>query len=256
MMVDGEIAEAFWARVKKTDTCWEWSGSFHTHGTPLLQVARKRYSALRVSLALTGKEVPPKVMVDRTCGNRSCVNPDHLLFGNENRFYSKIQKLSEKNGGCWVWTGNLNDDMYGYLYIFKDGKTTYIGAHVYAWELFIGRPVPKGVHVCHTCDHPYCVNPHHLFIGTNSDNIKDKVSKGRQPSKLKPQQVIAMREDRQQGMTYQTIADKYGVKLTTAWEACKGKMWSHLPMGQPGTETHTEAQGENTAGDGNTCQDE
>lgn len=76
--------------------------------------------------------------------------------------------------GCWEWQGNL--DRYGYG-IFKLGNKSY-KAHRYSYELYNGS-FEQSFHVLHCCDNPKCVNPEHLFLGTNQDNIQDKVNKGR-----------------------------------------------------------------------------
>ena len=76
---------------------------------------------------------------------------------------------------CWVWIGALHSQakMYGNFRIGKPQK-----AHRASWLLFNGD-IPNSFHVLHKCDNPWCVNPKHLFLGTNADNIKDKVKKGR-----------------------------------------------------------------------------
>lgn len=76
--------------------------------------------------------------------------------------------------GCWLWTGSKNGRGYGSIYL--DGKR--VGAHVASWILFKG-PIPDGMNVCHHCDNPPCINPHHEFLGSQSDNLKDAVKKGR-----------------------------------------------------------------------------
>lgn len=73
---------------------------------------------------------------------------------------------------CWVWFGLLDKSGYG---IFKTEFTA--SAHRFSYELHKGR-IPDGLHVLHTCNNPPCVNPSHLKIGTNKDNIADKIAAG------------------------------------------------------------------------------
>jgi hypothetical protein len=83
-------------------------------------------------------------------------------------------KWIAKESGCWEWQGKL--DCYGYG-VFKVGDKSY-KAHRYSYELYKDS-FDKSLHVLHRCDNPRCVNPDHLFLGTNRDNIQDKVNKGR-----------------------------------------------------------------------------
>jgi hypothetical protein len=80
--------------------------------------------------------------------------------------------------GCWMWTGGGESNGYGRISI--NGKR--VKAHQAAWILFKG-PIPKGMCICHKCDTPGCVNPGHLFLGTMTDNMRDKINKGRQSSR-------------------------------------------------------------------------
>ena len=75
--------------------------------------------------------------------------------------------------GCWLWTGSIAGTGYG---DFRMGR--HYLAHRAAYEAFVG-PIPKGMHVLHKCDVRSCVNPNHLFVGTNQENIIDSVRKGR-----------------------------------------------------------------------------
>ena len=86
------------------------------------------------------------------------------------RFWNKV----DTSGRCWEWTGATNGVGYGRISI--EGKS--ILTHRFSYSLVYG-PVPDGMLVCHHCDNPGCVKPSHLFIGTQSDNLKDAFGKGR-----------------------------------------------------------------------------
>lgn len=78
-------------------------------------------------------------------------------------------------GECWEFTGSVNEDGYGT--VRHNGRM--VGAHRVAWETANGQPTPTDLQVCHHCDNPPCVNPAHLFLGTNRDNVIDRQAKGR-----------------------------------------------------------------------------
>lgn len=93
---------------------------------------------------------------------------------NIERFWNRV----DRSGDCWVWTGEVNNHGYGRFALWHDGKRSRIFAHRLSLALH-GASLRKGDVVMHHCDNPPCVNPDHLAIGTQRDNIHDCMAKGR-----------------------------------------------------------------------------
>lgn len=151
------------------------------------------------------------------------------------RFWEKVNKGPHPKG-CWLYTGFLKWDGYGWLNRHIDGKARWLTAHRYAWILTHGTP-PEGMSIMHLCDIPACCNPDHLKLGTHQDNMTDAKSKNRTSigsrsghAKLKPSQVEEIRRDfRWLVGRWKTNADvlasKYGVSVGAIHAIATGRSW-------------------------------
>ena len=145
----------------------------------------------------------------------------------KDRFEQKF--IPEPNSGCWLWMEGVDKDGYGQFH--GNGKNN--RAHRVSYELYVA-PIPSGLQVLHKCDTPNCCNPDHLFLGTNMDNVEDKVQKNRQachletsnPScKLTEDEVIGIRADTR---TQAEIAADYGIKREAVSKIKLRKRWAHI----------------------------
>lgn len=147
------------------------------------------------------------------------------------RFWSKV--AISGNTACWEWTAYRKPNGYGQ---FTLGKGQFRAASRVSFALTHGV-VPEGLVVCHTCDNPPCVNPRHLFIGTQSDNAYDCSRKGRAnrargvatPShRLTERQVRAIRSEPVTYGVKARLAREYGVSAHTIADILAGRKWRHV----------------------------
>lgn len=143
----------------------------------------------------------------------------------QDRFWSKVKKTPS----CWLWTGSTR---LGYGRVKQGGKL--LSAHRVSWELTQGQ-VPGGLCVLHRCDVRNCVNPRHLFLGTEVDNRRDCIRKGRavfrkgatHPStKLTPKTAAQIRVDYRMGYYQVEIARKFNLSQTHVSRVIRGESWT------------------------------
>lgn len=117
-----------------------------------------------------------------------------------------MAKVSKQTGGCWLWAACLNNKGYGEFAL--DGVTRGL-AHRASYVLFRGE-IASGLCVLHRCDTPACVNPDHLFLGTQAENVADMARKGRTRSSLTLEQIREIRASR--GEKARDVAARFGLK--------------------------------------------
>jgi hypothetical protein len=142
-----------------------------------------------------------------------------------NRLLAKTK--IDADTGCWNWTASKCGKGYGQFKL--DGKMRL--AHRVSYEMHTG-PIPVGMSVCHQCDNKACINPSHFFLGTNLDNVADKVAKGRQTRhKLTEADVLAIRAAN--GVSQKELAAQFGVSNGLISGIRTRKVWNWLvPIGQ------------------------
>lgn len=155
----------------------------------------------------------------------------------EDSFWAKVTKETEQpiphlKTPCWIWTGAKTKEDYGY---FRPAKTR-ARVHRFSWELHNG-PIPIKMIICHRCDRPACVNPSHLFLGTDATNAADRDNKGRQArgirsgrAKLTEDQVYEIRYLHSKGnITYIELGTLFNVTESTVRSIVLRRTWKHLP---------------------------
>ena len=179
-------------------------------------------------------ELCDNLFLHRQKGKNSLISLGKWLdYGNVRDHKAIIDSLATlPQGECWAWVAGLNIDGYG---VISECVEAYVNrqrrAHCVSWELHNG-PIPRGLRVLHKCDNRSCVNPLHLFIGTNGDNSADMVSKERQAkgervptAKLTAEQVEIIRRSDDPSTA---LGKKFGVSRHHIWSIRSNKYWRHV----------------------------
>ncbi len=154
----------------------------------------------------------------------------------DNEVKERFNRRVKKTKTCWLWTGGTFHlrGGYGKVQINKKARRT----NRVAWELHHGKPVPEGTVVRHKCDNPLCVRPEHLELGTQGDNIRDRVARGREGdrsgskngrAKLTEDDVRAIRARAAQGETFTSISKDVPVCAAIVGKIVKRLLWPNLP---------------------------
>ena len=140
----------------------------------------------------------------------------------------RLAELSvAEESGCIRFTGHLDGEGYGRIMV---SRVKYM-AHRLSYYLNNG-PIPDGYVVRHKCDNPSCINPEHLEVGTQADNIADKVSRGRQARGSGAGRAIlteeSVREIRSSPLKVSELSALYGVSVVSIRNILRRKTWQHV----------------------------
>jgi len=159
----------------------------------------------------------------------------------EMRFWNKVATAGDKQ--CWIWMGATNGK-YGILGAGGRNKSP-VYAHRVSWEIRNGK-IPNGMYVLHSCDTPDCVNPNHLFLGTQKDNMLDCVKKKRHVSgygivslgrrnsmaKLRDDQVRSLRRMRKSGCSLKYLSKRFGIAFQTVSKIARSDRYKDVQTGE------------------------
>ncbi len=152
------------------------------------------------------------------------------------RFWSRVDRTPGHGpkGDCWVWTGGRNGKRRRYGSLCVDGKSELV--HRVSFAIHFGS-IPSGMCVCHHCDNTVCVNPQHLFAGTQADNMQDCARKHRAcgpfgeengRAKLTETDVRRIRELLFAGFSMNSLGRMFGVSCPTINAIRDGICWRQV----------------------------
>jgi len=150
------------------------------------------------------------------------------------RFWQRVSISSPD--ACWDWNGPRQPHGYGLFHIASMQRN--VGTHRISYVIAHGD-IPNGMCVCHSCDNPSCVNPAHLWVGTQAQNVVDRKLKGRNGASrgesspkaiLTEVDVIEIRRRAAAGRwgIQAQLAREYGVDPMTIRDIVVGRNWKHV----------------------------
>lgn len=156
------------------------------------------------------------------------------------KFWEKVDIKSENE--CWEWRASRSKKGYGSFWLsLGNSNSKLIPAHRMAYALQYNLIIiPPDMCVLHHCDNPPCCNPNHLFLGTNNDNVQDKVRKGRMNplkgeknpcARLTEDDILSIRKSRANGETCVSIAKRYSMTSANISHIARGKGWKCVKEG-------------------------
>lgn len=160
------------------------------------------------------------------------------------RFWEKVNVQGDDD--CWEWTAASMPRGYG---VFMAGHKRRAYAHRFSWEIANTAEVPEGKSVLHSCDNPPCVNPRHLRVGTNADNVADAVERHRHvagidhhAARLTPRKVKQIVSLYREGLRPADIARRVGVDDSAVHAVLDGSTWKDVTGGKIRREGHFGSQ--------------
>ena len=132
------------------------------------------------------------------------------------RFWKYVDKRGPDD--CWEWLGCILNTGYGQFHMPK-GR---IGAHRVSWAIAHRMwPIPEGM-ICHTCNNKACVNPAHLYLGTQTTNMRDR-------SILTAEDIVEIRYlNKFEGYTHIDLSEKFSVPKSTIGKICRHTSWKNV----------------------------
>jgi len=247
--------DKFWDSVVKNESnnCWDWRGIKDRNNRGIMFAVNKKnivYSAAHISLFLNRNIDVSGTPIRRLCENMWCCKPDHLVIKKKDlsipldivltkkrlrNFWARV-KIKDKDE-CWEWQGCKDKKGYGQINLnyktYRTHRLSYMIKHNLSY-------ISGGMCVLHKCDNPVCVNPDHLWLGTNFDNVQDRHAKGRSSAskgesshfhKLNEKTVRKIRQDYKTGnFTTRKLAVKYNTSKSNIGHIVHNKTWRDISI--------------------------